>query len=100
MKKKPFKPFNKKPGKFGDSKFKKRTGKKPLFFRKKACKFCIEKIESVDYKDTPRLQKFITERGKVTPSRLSGLCATHQRVLIKAINRARSIAVLPYSARY
>lgn len=78
------------------SKTKPRVG----FFRKRICKFCVEKVENVDYKDVSRLQKFITERGKITPSRLSGLCATHQRVLAQAIRRARNIALLPFSARY
>lgn len=77
-----------------------RTGAGIGFFRKKACKFCVEKLQAVDYKDTARLQKFITERGKITPSRLSGLCATHQRMLAVAIKRARHIALLPYTARY
>lgn len=105
MQKRPF-------GKFAKKKFLKKTKdgkpifKKPRagsglrFFRKKACKFCAEKIKEIDYKDISRLHKFITERGKITPSRLSGLCATHQRMLAKAIKRARHIALLPYTARY
>ncbi len=72
----------------------------PGFFRKKVCRFCSEKIEGIDYKDVERLLKFITERGKITPSRLSGLCATHQRLLARAIKRARHIALLPFTARY
>ena len=69
-------------------------------FRKRVCKFCVEKLKGIDYKDTNRLQKFITERGKIVPSRLSGLCATHQRRLARAIKRARHISLLPYMARY
>lgn len=108
MEKKPFNKFA--GGKFGAKKkllktkdgkpIKPRFGSMGGFFRKKACKFCAEKITTVDYKDVTRLQKFITERGKITPSRLSGLCARHQRVLATAIKRARHIAILPYSARY
>jgi len=93
--------FAKRRPKDKDGKFKKsRPAKGQFFFKRKACKFCIEKLQSVDYKDISRLQKFITERGKITPSRLSGLCAKHQRMLATAIKRARHIALLPYSARY
>lgn len=75
-------------------------GSRPGFFRKKVCKLCVEKLQAIDYKDTQRLQKFITERGKITPSRLSGLCAKHQRKLAVAIKRARGVALLPFTARY
>ena len=82
-----------------------RTRKKPLMrkrsammFRKKICKFCSEKIADVSYKDVGRLQKFTTERGKIMPSRITGNCAAHQRMLAKAIKRARQIALLPYAA--
>ena len=66
------------------------------FFRKKVCKFCVEKQETIDYKNVPRLQKFMTEKGKITPSRISGNCAKHQRQLARAIKRARAISLLPY----
>ena len=101
MEKKPFNKFSKF-SKFDKKKalLKKKAAKAVGFFRKKACKFCIEKIQQVDYKDMARLQKFITERGKITPSRISGLCAKHQRLLAKAIKRARHIALLPYTAKY
>ena len=66
--------------------------------RKKACGFCIDKISNIDYKDANRLKKFVTERGKVLPRRISGNCARHQRVLTIAIKRARNIALLPYAA--
>ena len=92
------KTFKKKAGKPGFRGRKPRTG--VAFFKKRACKFCAEKIEAVDYKDTPRLTKFITERGKIMPSRLTGMCATHQRMLARAIKRSRHIALLPYTARY
>ena len=66
--------------------------------RKKACGFCADKVISVDYKDSSRLKKFVTERGKVLPRRISGNCARHQRVITIAIKRARAIALMPYTA--
>ena len=73
-------------------------GEKGYFFRKKVCKFCVEKMDALDYKDVSRLQKFITEKGKILPSRISGTCARHQRRLSQAIKFARSIALLPFTA--
>ena len=64
--------------------------------RKKVCAFCVDKIDSIDYKDTSRLRKFISERGKILPRRISGMCAKHQRQLTTAIKRARNVALLPY----
>ena len=64
--------------------------------RKKVCVFCQEKVETIDYKDTARLRKFITEGGKIVPRRMSGTCAKHQRELSKAIKRARVAALLPF----
>ncbi len=64
--------------------------------RKKVCVFCAEKIDYVDYKDTARLRKFISERGKILPRRISGTCAKHQRDVNNAIKRARQVALLPY----
>ncbi len=64
--------------------------------RRKVCAFCVEKAESIDYKDTNKLRKFITERGKIMPRRMSGVCAKHQRSLAIAIKRARVVALLPY----
>ena len=66
--------------------------------RKKACGFCADKVSTVDYKDANRLKKFVTERGKVLPRRISGNCARHQRVLTVAIKRARNIALMPYTS--
>ncbi len=66
--------------------------------RKKVCVFCVDKVEDIDYKEIGRLRKFVTERGKILPRRISGNCAKHQRQLTMAIKRARSIALLPYSA--
>ena len=64
--------------------------------RRKVCQFCAEKIESVDYKDTIRLRKYISERAKILPRRITGTCAEHQRQLTDAIKRARIVALLPY----
>ena len=66
--------------------------------RKKVCSFCVDKIETIDYKETARLKRFITERGKILPRRISGNCAIHQRQLTHAIKRARQIALLPYTS--
>lgn len=78
----------------------KRPPRKKIFFRKKKCKFCLEKVEEIDYKDVVRLEKLTTERGKILPSRISGTCARHQRRLARAIKRARAIALIPYIANY
>ena len=64
--------------------------------RKKVCIFCADKIEFIDYKDSAKLRKFISERGKILPRRISGTCAKHQRQLTVAIKRARHVALLPY----
>ncbi|MGI6145023.1 MAG: 30S ribosomal protein S18 [Clostridia bacterium] len=66
--------------------------------RKKLCAFCGEKVEDIDYKEVARLRKYITERGKILPRRISGNCAKHQRQLTIAIKRARNIALLPFTA--
>jgi small subunit ribosomal protein S18 len=72
-------------------------GKKKFFYRRKrVCKFCVEKLEYIDYKDVKMLQQFIPERGKILPRRISGVCAMHQRKLQTAIKRARLLALLPY----
>ena len=72
-------------------------GKKKFFYRRKrVCKFCVEKIEYIDYKDIKMLQQFIPERGKILPRRISGTCARHQRKLQNAIKRARIMALLPF----
>jgi small subunit ribosomal protein S18 len=74
-------------------------GKKKFFYRRKrVCKFCVEKIEYIDYKDLKTLQQFIPERGKILPRRISGTCALHQRKLQNAIKRARIAALLPFTA--
>ena len=66
--------------------------------RRKVCKFCVEKIDYIDYKDARLLSQFVRERGKITPMRLSGTCAPHQKVLRRAIKRARNIALLPFAS--
>ena len=69
-----------------------------LFRRRKFCKFCEEKVEYIDYKDVRLLQGFIPERAKILPRRISGTCSAHQRGLMRAIKRARNIALLPFTA--
>ena len=64
--------------------------------RKKICPFCADKMLKIDYKDVEMLGKYITERGKIMPKRMSGVCALHQRELATAIKRARIVALLPY----
>lgn len=64
--------------------------------RKKICSFCVDKNRRIDYKDVNSIRKFISERGKILPRRISGNCAKHQRTLITAVKQARSIALLPY----
>ena len=66
--------------------------------RRKVCQFCADKVESIDYKDTAKLRKFVSDRGKILPRRMTGTCAMHQRALTTAIKRARHIALLPYTA--
>lgn len=64
--------------------------------RKRVCAFCAEKVNTIDYKDTAKLKKFVSERGKILPRRITGNCAKHQRVLTLAIKRARHVALLAY----
>ena len=64
--------------------------------RKKVCAFCADKVEKIDYKDVAKLRKFITEKVKILPRRMSGVCAAHQRELATAIKRARQMALLPF----
>jgi small subunit ribosomal protein S18 len=72
-------------------------GKGKVYFKKKVCKFCMQKLK-IDYKDPDTLRRFITERGKILPRRITGTCAKHQRALALAIKRARIIALLPFVA--
>jgi small subunit ribosomal protein S18 len=66
--------------------------------RRKVCRFCLDKVDIIDFKDVKLLQNYTPERGKVLPRRISGSCASHQRMLAEAIKRARNIALLPYAA--
>lgn len=76
------------------------SGGRKFFRRKKVCKFCVEKIDVIQYRDVRLLQQFVAERGKIVPRRLTGVCTTHQRALARAIKQARNIALLPFAARY
>ncbi|UCG52150.1 MAG: 30S ribosomal protein S18 [Candidatus Latescibacterota bacterium] len=67
---------------------------------RKPCKFCKEGVNFVDYKDEKRLRRFMTDRGKITPRRITGTCAKHQRILATAIKRARVIALVPFVKEY
>ncbi|MGE5483668.1 MAG: 30S ribosomal protein S18 [Ignavibacteriales bacterium] len=69
-------------------------GRKP---KRKVCGFCVDKIAEIDYKDVGRLRKYMSERGKILPRRISGNCARHQRQLTVAVKRARNIALLPFT---
>ena len=70
--------------------------RRPMFRRRKVCKFCSDKIDDINYKDVKLLAPFVPERGKILPRRISGTCAMHQRKLQTAIKRARQIALIPY----
>ena len=66
--------------------------------KKKVCGFCVDKVKDIDYKDVAKLRRFISERAKITPRRVNGSCAKHQRQLTVAIKRARHVALLPFSS--
>ena len=72
--------------------------KKQYFRRKKLCRFCVDKIDDINYKDVKLLSAFVSDRGKITPRRISGVCTPHQRRLADAIKQARNIALLPFAA--
>jgi small subunit ribosomal protein S18 len=76
-----------------------REGGRKYFRRKKVCKFCVEKIEAINYKDVRLLAQFVAESGKIVPRRLTGVCTPHQRRLSSAIKQARNIALLPFAGR-
>ena len=71
-------------------------GRRPFFRRRKVCLFCADKLIAIDYKNPKLLSRFVTERGKMVPSRITGVCAPHQRALSRAIKQARQIALLPF----
>ena len=84
-------------GRGGKKDDKEKGGARRTFFRRRRlCKFCVEKVDYISYKDVKLLAPFIPERGKIQPRRISGVCATHQRALQTAIKRARQIALVPY----
>ncbi|MBQ1270814.1 MAG: 30S ribosomal protein S18 [Clostridia bacterium] len=66
--------------------------------RRKICQFCADKMKTIDYKDTSKLRKYVSDRGKILPRRMTGTCAAHQRQLTEAVKRARHVALLPYTA--
>ena len=76
-----------------------REGGRKFFRRKKVCKFCVEKIDGINYKDVRLLSQFVAESGKIVPRRLTGVCTPHQRRLTEAIKQARNIALLPFGGR-
>ena len=78
---------------------KKAKGKKKKIIRKKYCRLCVEKMDEIDYRDTKTLSGFITERGKILSTKVSGNCARHQKKLAVAIKRARMCSLLPFSAK-
>src|SRR5947208_17014004 len=75
------------------------TGKKQYFRPKKVCRFCVDKVDDINYKDAKLLMSFISERGKVTPRRISGVCTPHQKRLSEAIKQARNIVLVPFASR-
>ncbi len=77
-----------------ESRPRREKGRRP---RRRVCSFCVDKVKDIDYKDVVRLRRYLTERGKILPRRISGNCAKHQRQLTVAIKRARSIALLPFT---
>ncbi len=76
-----------------------KRGFRKNFGRKKVCRFCKDKVNILDYKDVNILQSFMTDRGKIVPSRITGTCAKHQRMLATAVKRARYMALVPYISR-
>jgi small subunit ribosomal protein S18 len=100
--------FNKKPSTFSSGPSSSGPSRPPMggpgggrfrkhFVRRKVCRFCMDKVEYIDFKNVNLLRNFITERGKMLGSRTTGVCASHQRALTEAIKRARSIALLPFT---
>jgi len=75
------------------------SGGRKYFRRKKVCKFCVEKIDAINYKDVRLLSQFVAESGKIVPRRLTGVCTPHQRRVTTAIKQARNIALLPFAGR-
>ncbi len=85
----------------GSKDYDKGDSKNPMKFRrarKKVCAFCVDKVVDIDYKDIAKIRKYVSERGKILPRRISGNCAKHQRQLTIAVKRARHIALLPFTS--
>ena len=79
--------------------YEKRSSNRPSGMRrKKVCQFCADKAETIDYKDVETLKKYVTERGKILPRRITGTCTMHQRAVTTAIKRARIVALMPFDA--
>ena len=76
----------------------KKNGRPNRKGRKKVCSFCVDKVESIDYKDVAKLNKYTSDRAKILPRRVTGTCAKHQRELTTAIKRARHVALMPYTS--
>ena len=85
-------------GRAGQTQEKDGQQRRPMFRRRKVCKFCADKIDDINYKDARLLMPFVPERAKILPRRISGTCARHQRKLRVAIMRARVLALIPYTA--
>jgi small subunit ribosomal protein S18 len=85
-------------GRAGQAQGKDGQQRRPMFRRRKVCKFCADKIDDINYKDVKLLMPFVPERAKILPRRISGTCAMHQRKLRTAIMRARQLALIPYTA--
>jgi small subunit ribosomal protein S18 len=83
-------------GRGGGTGDKGQSQRRPMFRRRKVCKFCADKIDDINYKDVKLLASFVPERGKILPRRISGTCAMHQRKLQTALKRARQLALIPY----
>ena len=75
------------------------VGKQRFFHRRKVCAFCVEKMQTVDYKNVDRIRRYLSEWAKITSSRKTGTCGRHQRMLALAIKRARHLALLPFAAK-
>jgi small subunit ribosomal protein S18 len=77
-----------------------RRGGGGRFGRRRVCSFCVDKVESIDYKEPAKLRRYVSDRGKIEPRRKTGTCARHQRMLTMALKRARHVALLPFTAQH
>ncbi|MCY3637859.1 MAG: 30S ribosomal protein S18 [Chloroflexi bacterium] len=81
----------------GQGGFQRRRGRPRYYARRKICTFCVDKVKYIDYKDVPRLRRFLSDRYKMEARRKTGVCAKHQRALSRAVKRARVLALIPFS---